>query len=181
MKLKSKDSLQKTVESDYKESEILDVKNKLVSILNQFVFSKDTYIRKYAKQKKTNVILLQENVCNYLKETIADFEWECEYRKDNSEHNDKIDIFGKYAKSDLKVIIELDGVRPPQIAKKFLSRNALFIEENIIYISLCYPCTEKNPNECLKYFEYCKTISEFISRNTDVAKLYTGILLEPKK
>lgn len=181
MALKSKDSARKIVESDYKESEILDIKNKLVSVLNQFDFLKSTYIRRKARHKKTDVSLLHKNMYEYLKETVMDIEWKCEYEKCESGHKDKVDIFGEYTKGDVKVIIELDGVRADQIAKKFLSRNALFIDDNIIYISLCYPCTQGNPNECLKYFGYCKIISEFVSRNTDVAKLYTGILLEPKK
>ena len=73
----------------------------------------------------------------------------------------------------------MDAHRADQVAKKFLSRSALFINENIIYLSLCYPGTNSmNKKECVKYFDYCSTISKILSDNSSYNKLYAGLILK---
>lgn len=91
----------------------------------------------------------------------GDFEWHLEHRPaENS--RDAIDVFGISKSSDVRVIIELDKNRADQVAKKFLSRTALFHDqEQIYYISLCYPGTKTmSLAECKKYFRYCCDVSK---------------------
>ena len=83
--------------------------------------------------------------------------WSLEYLP-NPSAKDSIDIFG--TGEQMSVVIELDKHRADQVAKKFVSRSAMFTREKIYYISICYPGTERmSLPECVKYFGYCASLS----------------------
>ncbi len=76
----------------------------------------------------------------------------------SGEKRDCIDIFGKGA--GFVVVLELDASRADQVAKKFVSRIALFPNTNVYFVSLCYPGTKKmNLPECEKYLGYCSALA----------------------
>ena len=143
--------------------------NAIVALLKRF---------KYNGGRHKDIAMLQQDICDFLNTEMSSFTWETEH-KPTEKVNDRIDIFGKSNVSDLKVIIELDAHRADQVAKKFLSRSALMIDQNSIYLSICYPGTEKMPKpECQKYFEYCSTLSKTLAEGSGKEKLYAGIFLE---
>jgi len=132
----------------------------------------------YNKKKHKDITVLQIEIKNYLSENLKKFNWEIEYKPSNS-FKDSIDIFGSSVDYKYKIVIELDVHRADQVAKKFISRSALLIDESIIFISLIYPSNKKhNKNECLKYFNYCATVSKALSAISNTNKLYTGIMLQ---
>lgn len=143
--------------------------NTIVTLLKRF---------EYNGERHKDIVILQQDICDFLNTKMSFFTWEIEH-KPTDKVNDRIDIFGESSASDLKVIIELDAHRADQVAKKFLSRSALMIDQNSIYLSICYPGTDKIPKpECQKYFEYCSTLSKTLAEGTGKDKLYHGIFLE---
>jgi hypothetical protein len=114
-------------------------------------------------KKSQKIENIQDKLIKFLKDTkddSAEFVWEKEY-VDTQENRkrDRIDIFGEVKNIKLNVVIELDAHRADQVAKKFLSRQALFHEKNLIYISLCYPGTNNmSQNECIKTVARVKII-----------------------
>jgi hypothetical protein len=89
---------------------------------------------------------------------LPQMRWSQEHRG-TSGGGDKIDILG--ANGDALVVIELDKNRADQVAKKFVSRSAIFLDKRMHYISLCYPGTERmNVSECIKYFGYCARLAK---------------------
>jgi hypothetical protein len=132
----------------------------------------------YNSSDHKDITLLQQDINDYLNKNMGNFTWSMEF-KPTSTLKDSIDIFGISDVLDLKVVIELDAHRADQVAKKFLSRSALMINESIIYLSICYPGTENMPiTECKKYFEYCRTLSKSLAEGSGKDKLYAGIFLE---
>ncbi|GHV10332.1 hypothetical protein FACS1894162_3860 [Bacteroidia bacterium] len=157
---------EKTFASKYEKA-----KETLIKALNEFSYS-------YVKHK--DIVSLQLDIEEHLMTQLPEFDWTREFSPSES-YKDSVDIFGTSKKEDLKIIIELDAHQADQLAKKFVSRFALFLEENIIYVSLLYRGTEKMPiNECKKYFKYCDTISKWVEEKTGIAKIYIGKLLEEK-
>jgi len=133
---------------------------------------------KYDKKKHKDVALLQIELTDYLNEKLKQFSWKIEH-KPSSSIKDSIDIFGLSVDGKFKIVIELDAHRADQVAKKFTSRSALFIEDNIIYLSICYHGTKRmSKNECIKYFDYCAIISKALSDISNKSKLYAGLILE---
>lgn len=117
----------------------------------------DNHLEMNQQEQKLIVDNFQISMCLELTQTLIGFKWKQEYAPHNTKR-DSVDIFG--SGDGLNVVVELDKHRADQVAKKFVSRSALF-EEPIFYISLCYPGTSKmNPIECKKYFNYCKIISK---------------------
>lgn len=82
--------------------------------------------------------------------------------------NDSVDIYASDS-SDWEIIIEIDAARADQVAKKIVSRYSHISESrknNILYIALCYPGTERmNLNECEKFMYYGKKIIKKIHGN----------------
>ena len=121
------------------------------------------------QEQKLIVDNFQISMCLKLTQAVPDVKWEQEYSP-HSARRDSIDIYGKG--SNLCVVIELDKHRADQVAKKFVSRSALF-NIPIFYISLCYPGTSRmNPSECIKYFGYCKNVSKRMGND------YAGFIIE---
>lgn len=129
----------------------------------------DELIGKSQPEQKEIVTKFQKDLFFILTESIIDVRWELEYQPKPT-IRDAIDIYGKG--ESFMVIIELDKHRADQVAKKFISRSALFANEKIFYISLCYPGTHNMPKaETIKYFEYCQILSEKIGHN------YAGFII----
>ncbi|WP_125869855.1 hypothetical protein [Williamwhitmania taraxaci] len=132
----------------------------------------------YKKITHNDIAVLQLELTDFLNEKLKRFTWKTEHRPSLT-IKDSIDIFGLTDDNKFKIVIELDAHRADQVAKKFISRSALFINDNIIYLSICYPGTSKmNKNECIKYFDYCAIISRALSDSSGNSKLYAGIILE---
>src|SRR5438093_2299690 len=88
-------------------------------------------------QQKTAVRRFQQTVVDALTTAFPAITWHLEHQP--SAGRDSIDIFGQGTGAN--VVIELDKSRADQVAKKFLSRSAMFTEI-IYYVSLCYPGTD---------------------------------------
>ena len=112
---------------------------------------------------------LQAAVCSALAADFPEIRWSLEH-KQRAANKDAVDIFGTGGKAP--VLIELDTSRADQVAKKFLSRSAIF-EEQIYYVSLCYPGTDRmSVSECIKYFGYCATLSRRLG------SFYAGFIIQ---
>jgi len=120
-------------------------------------------IGKTQSQQKKLVSDFQNALLKSLSNQVNSLKWEAEHRPSKLKR-DSIDVFGADdEKGGLRVVIELDKYRADQIAKKFLSRSSLLIDEDVLYISLCYPGTSSmSSTECEKYFDYCANISNKI-------------------
>lgn len=122
-----------------------------------------------SKEQKERIKELQNYLTEILKKKHSNFEWIKEHRI--RQHRDSIDIYGEYNNQIL--IIELDKWRADQVAKKVLSRTALFIDKRIGLISLCYAGTKgMNKNECIKYFKYSNVIC------SQLGNYYAGLIIE---
>ncbi len=120
--------------------------------------------------QKTMINNLQEFLFQELENNFSGAKWKTEH-KPTASQRDSIDIYADY--SSFKIIIELDKYRADQVSKKFLSRSALFKDENIIYIAFCYAGTQNmNAKEVIKYFNYADTIS------IRLENLFAGFIVE---
>lgn len=116
-----------------------------------------THLGKSQPHQKLLVAGFQSLVASTLKSSIQHVEWSTEYRP-SAKNRDSIDIFGRGA--GFVVVMELDKSRADQVAKKFVSRIALFPLTKVYFVSLCYPGTERmDLSECEKYFGYCSTLA----------------------
>ena len=107
-----------------------------------------------------------------LKNSIEGIDWYKEHCP-NPSTRDSMDIFGKSADSGFVVVIEIDKTRADQIAKKFVSRMALFPSTKVYFVSLCYPGTPNmNKPECVKSFGYCKALALRMGSH------YAGLIVE---
>jgi hypothetical protein len=146
-------------------------KKLVINGLNTFPFDYKRY-----KAKRFKAKLLSTDLKEHLCKELPDFVWETEHKPSDS-CNDRVDIFGVSKETDFKIVIELDPHRADQVAKKFLSRTVLFLYDNVLYVSLCYPGTKNMPiNECKKYFKYCNILSEFLTKISNKQKLYIGAM-----
>ncbi len=129
------------------------------------------HIGKSQSVQKEIVSEFQVGLCNKLNQSISNASWQLEYSP-NKLKRDAIDIYGK--SNDQSVIIEIDKHRADQVAKKFVSRSALFIGSGkLLYISLCYPGTSSmSTAECIKYFGYCRLLSDCMGNE------YAGFIIE---
>ena len=151
-----------------------NLQEKVISIISNFDAKSyfTNLIEKSQIEQKKIVATFQNNLFSKLSNELSEVKWELEY-KPRTNYKDAIDIFGKA--QNFNIVIELDKHRADQIAKKFLSRTALFSEETIFYISLCYPGTSKMPvNEAKKYFKYCNTLSK------KLGNYYAGFIISNK-
>lgn len=133
------------------------IKNNIPSILKNLI--------KYSQpQQKIIITAFQNQLLSAFIDSIHYITWTKEYKI--SGRKDSIDIYGKENEGSYNIIIELDKPRADQFAKKLVSRIANYLNEPFIYIAICYPGTDRmNPNECIKYFEYGKIITNKINPN----------------
>lgn len=113
-----------------------------------------------AEQKKI-VDDFKRNLRLYLQTALPTLHWSEEFSPTDVQ-KDAIDIFG--SNDSCNIVIEIDKHRADQVAKKFVSRNAIFADKRIIYVALCYRGTDNmNVSECIKYFGYCNCISKSLN------------------
>ena len=119
----------------------------------------------------------QETLTGNLNDTIEKYSWTSETPKSGRAERDRIDIFGR-AKGQPDWIIEIDATRSDQVAKKFLSRLALWglEEKSIEYVAILYPDTQKGKKSCEKYIRYGYDIIQKINEKSNI----TGIFIDPK-
>jgi hypothetical protein len=91
----------------------------------------------------SNIANFQKQLCEYLNQN-TNYSWASEQKPNYRTEGDSIDILG-VCQNCPNYIIEIDATRGDQVAKKLLSRIALWgIEKNSIvrYIALLYPNTQ---------------------------------------
>ncbi|MCI5167584.1 MAG: hypothetical protein D3903_16205 [Candidatus Electrothrix sp. GM3_4] len=136
--------------------------DKLISGIKNFECS--TFFAGYldedqAGQKKI-VDKFQKELFEKLAKIIPDIDWKIEFVL-SSKNKDAVDIYGD--DGERVIVIEIDKHRADQVAKKFVSRNALLIKKDICYISLCCPGTKRmSKGECIKFFGYCGQLSQYM-------------------
>jgi len=77
--------------------------------------------------------------------------------------NDRLDLHVrlKLSQNTYNLVVEFDATRADQVAKKFLSRAAVLKNQQLIYMSFCYPRRKSmNRNEVLKYFDYQASLAD---------------------
>lgn len=117
------------------------------------------------QEQKSIIATFQNLLIESFNEIPHDITWIEEQKIGN--RKDSIDIYGKDNRNGYNIIIELDKPRADQVAKKMVSRIANYLYEPFIYVAICYPGTDKmNPNECIKYFEFGKMITNKINSNS---------------
>ena len=119
---------------------------------------------------------IQGNLYNLLVKHNFGGIWDMECRVKSilgKQYKDKIDILGTFAK--FKVIIEIDTSRADQVGKKMASRMAVYCDEPILYVAICYPGTaQMNVNECIKYFDYGKRLLRQLSNGS----VFLGVIID---
>lgn len=154
-------------DSDYYSKEGTQLAKKIIDILSSFKYNSD--IHKITDKLVTDVTEYLENDTS-----LQEFTWEIEY-KPSKEYNDRIDLYGISTQTH-NIIIEFDAPRADQVAKKFISRAALFKNSKTIHIAICYPSDAKiNRNECEKYFKYCSQLASLIS-NQNSETIFGGVM-----
>lgn len=105
-----------------------------------------------------------------------DIPWKTEQKKGRRPEQDKIDILGK--SEDEKWIIEIDATRADQVAKKILSRVALWgLKFPINYVAILYPDTQTGEKQCKKYLHYGYEVLKQINKKSKVF----GVFVYPEK
>lgn len=126
-----------------------------------------------------NVKLIQQSLLKWLKLTMPSIKWSEEYIL-NAKCRDRADIFGVIDDNSI-VIIELDTERADQICKKFISRQALTLNYNSVYVAVTYRNNHANTKaerkETSKYLKYIKRLTEAISKNSPFDKLFHHVEL----
>jgi hypothetical protein len=134
---------------------------------------------KQIPQKQT-VDIFQSRIHSNLVKILPNMNWRPQHKL-TKERQDAVDIYGTFSSENREgaVIIELDKWRADQVAKKFVSRFALTLEQPLIYIAFCYGGTEHmNKSECNKYFNYCESIcNAFTQCNLCTQKQFYGHIL----
>lgn len=146
--------------------------------LENFKFDFKRNKDKNQSELKTQVTDLQNSLQDYLKIKFTNYVWQTEYKAD-ANRKDSFDILGYNKELDMYIVIELDPHRADSIAKKFVSRLAIMVNNNLLYVSYLYPGTNKMPiNEARKYLGDCETILEILNTNSGKRKQFLGFFLE---
>ena len=153
------------------------------SIKEQVLKALESFSFDFKRPKKNNADLrilvteLQNNLKNHLQTCLTNFAWQLEY-KANPDRKDSFDIYGFDIATDRNIVIELDPHRADSIAKKFVSRLALMVNHNLLYVAYLYPGTDNMPkNEANKYLLDCEAIMDVLDTNAKVRKEFLGIYL----
>ncbi|MCK0203571.1 hypothetical protein ACT4R9_03470 [Ornithobacterium rhinotracheale] len=121
---------------------------------------------------------LQEKLYTFLENKLPNYTWEMEYQP-LSNRKDRIDIFGNNASENKSIVIELDPHRADSIAKKFVSRIAIFKDVDLLYVAFLYPGTKKmSKNEATKYCNDCSDIADLISKTSNISKKFISHFLK---
>jgi hypothetical protein len=153
-------------------------KEQVLKTLESFSFDFKRTKKTKSSDIKALVTDLQNNLRNHLQTCFTNFNWQIEY-KANPNRKDSFDIYGYDKARDVHIVIELDPHRADSIAKKFVSRLALMVNSNLLYVAYLYPGTDKMPkNEAKKYLLDCETILNVLNSNSSTTKEFLGYYLE---
>ena len=150
------------------------------NIIGEAVFENRQYIidhlNRQIKNDHSNIENFQKGVCKKISESklFSSSKWEIELSSKHRKEKDSIDIFGD--DKEAIYIIEIDAARGDQVAKKFLSRIALWglnPDKPITYIALLYPSTQKQGKpECEKFVRFSNDILKKINKDSSVIGIY---------
>ena len=150
------------------------------NIIGEAVFENCQYIidhlNRQIKNDHSNIENFQKGVCKKISESklFSSSKWEIELSSKHRKEKDSIDIFGD--DKETIYIIEIDAARGDQVAKKFLSRIALWglnPDKPITYIALLYPWTQKQGKpECEKFVRFSNDILKKINKDSSVIGIY---------
>lgn len=150
------------------------------NIIGEAVFENRQYIidhlNRQIKNDHSNIENFQKGVCKKISESklFSSSKWEIELSSKHRKEKDSIDIFGD--DKEAIYIIEIDAARGDQVAKKFLSRIALWglnPDKPITYIALLYPWTQKQGKpECEKFVRFSNDILKKINKDSSVIGIY---------
>ena len=150
------------------------------NIIGEAVFENCQYIidhlNRQIKNDHSNIENFQKGVCKKISESklFSSSKWEIELSSKHRKEKDSIDIFGD--DKEAIYIIEIDAARGDQVAKKFLSRIALWglnPDKPITYIALLYPWTQKQGKpECEKFVRFSNDILKKINKDSSVIGIY---------
>lgn len=124
------------------------------------------------------VINFQEALTLWLDKNSS-YKWIKEKKDRYKSWNDRIDIFGapKRGKTGSNWIIEIDATRGDQVAKKMLSRFALWgldDKKPTTYIALLYPDSQNGRNESKKFIHYGNKLLKSINDKSRVIGIIVG-------
>ncbi|MBQ0909751.1 hypothetical protein KBJ98_13640 [Flavobacterium sp. F-328] len=163
---------------DKDKSKSLDIKQQVKMALENFKFDFKRNKNLITADLKLQVTHLQKGLKDYLGTTFEDYQWQTEFKPDTN-RKDSIDIYGYNKVLDMYIVVELDPHRADSIAKKFVSRLAMMVNNNLLYVAYLYPGTDKMPvNEAYKYLGDCETILDVLNTNSDIKKQFLGFFLE---
>lgn len=101
--------------------------------------------------------------------------WNEEAKTAHRSEGDRIDIYG-HSTAEPDWIIEIDATRADQVAKKFVSRLALWgLKDSIEYVAVLYPDSQGGKSECEKFLRYAYDMAHRINSKSNV----TGIFINP--
>lgn len=174
----------------YYEFKLLDSNAEKIVIENKYTQDKFGYkhvilealnkVKYVTKKYKGKVDELQAEIYDILVENVCGWEWKVE-EFISSQYKDRADIIGLNERENSIIVLELDASRADQVAKKFVSRQSILADKNVLYISVCYPGTKTmSRTECAKYFEFCSKITEMLN-TPKVRKEYLGYFLQSLK
>lgn len=159
-------------------SKLLDTKEQVKIALGNFKFDFKRNKNLITADLKLQVTDLQNGLKDYLETTFDDYQWQTEYKADIN-RKDSFDIYGYNKVLDMCIVVELDPHRADSIAKKFVSRLAMMVNNNLLYVAYLYPGTDKMPvNEAYKYLGDCETILDVLNTNSGIKKQFLGFFLE---
>ncbi|MGL2995166.1 hypothetical protein [Flavobacterium sp. TSSA_36] len=155
----------------------IDSKKQITKALEAFTFDFKRDKNKSQGELKILVTELQDCLKDHLEKTVTNYQWETEF-KTKEGRKDSFDIYGYSKELNEHIVVELDPHRADSIAKKFVSRLALMIDKNLLYIAYLYPGTDKMPiNEANKYLGDCETILEAVNGSSGFQKQFLGFFL----
>lgn len=112
----------------------------------------------------------QDKLCEDLKKSTK-YSWTSENKKGWSK--DSVDIYGEQTNGSKKCIIEIDASRADQVAKKFISRLALYgLNDTVDYVAILYPDSQNGKKECIKYMKFASDVLKTINRDSSVTMIY---------
>ena len=116
----------------------------------------------------------QKKICERLSTLLSSYTWKREHINSDRPEGDKVDIIGlPKDKNNPIIIIEIDASRGDQVSKKLLSRIRLWgLDNNILYIALLYPDTQKGKVESEKFVEYGNAVLKKINENSSAYGMY---------
>jgi len=151
----------------------------VITVIKEINYDNHIKLLKKQKQKEKRGIVKQfqselKDELNRIPELAG---W-LEEEKISPESKDSLDLSFKITLDSIpyRVIIELDASRGDQIAKKFVSRTSLTINDATIYFAFCYPGTEKMPDsDFKKILRCCQDIT--LKLNTETKpRLFVGLI-----